>query len=177
MNGTTQWDYTQLKHVNYAKAKYSCGVQSTSSSSSSQSSSYFNETKAKSYFNSLRSYQRKAIQQVLVADGLYTSTVDGIWGRKTSAALKEVFRQTKISPESEMIRRILRIANEQGVTDAIMDAEARYREQQQSIAIQKEYKAKIQKERNAQFQACYGFCIAKYGFQRMGACAAHCGNR
>ena len=66
---------------------YALNANSNSSSSKSFSSggSPLDQNEVKQYFKRLKSYQRKAIQQVLYMNGLYMSSIDGIWGKRTFA--------------------------------------------------------------------------------------------
>lgn len=187
---TTYWENsTHFKdEVKEAKRRgLSCGVgsssQTTSYSSTSTSSgtdfnsspsSYFNETEAKSYFKRLASFQRKAIQQVLYMDGLYRSGIDGLWGKGTSSSLKQAANIRQVNSGAEVIKDLLYEANSLGVTDSIISIEARVQQERKYNQEKARLEAKLRKQRQGAYLACYGPCIATRGFKNSLYCASRC---
>ena len=108
-NATSQKGYTKLWTTTYFMQVYvkearkrglTCGVKTKivalSQSAESQSA------ELKKVFSGLSTLERKQMQYALKKLGYYQSTVDGIWGRKTLAALSSFIRSERIKPRNAL---------------------------------------------------------------------------
>lgn len=83
------WEFDNGKFANYAiKKGWSCGVTSTINSS--------NLSRLGIEFHKENLYGRKSVQRALQVYGFYLGKIDGIWGRKTEAAINMYL--SKIAP-------------------------------------------------------------------------------
>ena len=92
---STRWigEASKFSYVSEAKKRgLSCGVK-TKTAVVSQSA------ELKKVFSGLSTLERKQMQYALKKLGYYQSTVDGVWGGKTKAALSSFIRSERIKPK------------------------------------------------------------------------------
>ena len=98
-NSTNKWDTRSRYVIPYVKEAQkrglTCGVKAETTSANQSA-------ELKKVFNVLSVLERKQMQYALKKLGYYQSTVDGIWGGKTNAALSSFIRSERIKSRNAL---------------------------------------------------------------------------
>lgn len=98
-NGRVEWNFNTLEHIALAKEYgLTCNVtKSIAEQNNITTNSENRKNFTKSDFAKLSFEQRKKVQFGLKKLGLYSSSVDGLWGKNTSVAITSYIQQNKFS--------------------------------------------------------------------------------